>query len=418
VFLFRGRPDHYWCANAKESFAGRSFLGYLTGTQMKQLHASSLFLLATALALAGCGRDSVKVYNVETSDTPAVPAQSAGTGSMANMANMAGDIPIPDNSGLPKLKFDQPAGWKEKPASQLRVASFEVAENGKTADVSVIPLSGSAGGDAANVNRWRGQVGLQPLPEAELQKLAEKIEVAGQTADLFDFASESDDSPRIVALILHQGDTAWFFKMSGDAGLVAKQKDAFVSFLKSLEFQAPSAPANPMAMDMSQLPPSHPPVSGMVADSAAAAPAADAKPSWTIPAGWEEGQLAQFLTARYVIKGSGDASAAVNVSQLSGDGGGVTANLNRWRGQLGQKPVSDEEAAKLPTIEAGGVQAVLTDFNGTDARSGKPARLVAVVLPLNGQTWFYKLMGDESVVGAQKEAFIQFVQSAKYPAGQ
>ena len=385
---------------------------------MKHSRASSLLLLATALALAGCNRDGVKVYNVETNDTSAVPHQAAGSSPMANMANMAGDIPIPDNSGLPKLKYDQPLGWKEKPASQLRVASFEITENGKTADVSVIPLSGSAGGDAANVNRWRGQASLQPLPEVELQQLAEKIEVAGQAADLYDIASDSEDSPRILGIILHQGDTAWFFKMSGDANLVAEQKTAFISFLKSVEFQAPSTHANTTAVDLSQLPPSHPPIAGMVADSAPTTPEAEAKPTWTVPAGWEEGQLAQFLTARYVIKGEDDASAVINVSQLSGDGGGLTANINRWRGQLGQKPAADEDIAKLPTIEANGTLAVLTDFNGTDARSGKPARLVAVVLPLNGQTWFYKLMGDESVVGAQKEAFIKFVQSAKYPAGQ
>ena len=47
---------------------------------------------------------------------------------------------------------------------------------------------------------------------------------------------------------------------------------------------------------------------------------------------------------------------------------------------------------------------------------GKPARLIGVVLPLNGQTWFYKLMGDPDVVGRQKDAFIRFVQSAQYPA--
>lgn len=385
---------------------------------MKQSRASSLLLLAMALALAGCNRDSVKVYHVETNDTAALPAQAAGSSPMSSMANMAGDIPIPDNSGLPKMTFTLPAGWKEKALTQLRVASFEVVENGKTADVSVIPLSGAAGGDAANVNRWRGQVGLQPLPEEELGKLAEKVQVAGQVADLYDLASESDDSQRILALILHQGDTAWFFKMAGDADLVAKQKDAFIAFLKSLAFEGAFTPASPMVMDMSQLPPSHPPIAGAIENSNLPAPDGDAKPAWTIPAGWEEGQLAQFLTARYVIKGSGDASAAVNVSQLSGDGGGLTANINRWRGQLGLAPISDEETAKLPTIEANGVKAVLTDFNGTDARSGKPARLVAVVLPLSGQTWFYKLMGDETVVGAQKEAFIKFVQSAKYPAGQ
>jgi hypothetical protein len=40
------------------------------------------------------------------------------------------------------------------------------------------------------------------------------------------------------------------------------------------------------------------------------------------------------------------------------------------------------------------------------------------VLPLNGQTWFYKLMGDATLVAQQKDVLIQFIQSAKYPAGQ
>ena len=64
----------------------------------------------------------------------------------------------------------------------------------------------------------------------------------------------------------------------------------------------------------------------------------DRKPTWTVPSGWQEGQLAQFLVAKYVIAGA-DGTAAVNVSSLAGDGGGLLANVNRWRGQLGLPPV-------------------------------------------------------------------------------
>ena len=135
-----------------------------------------------------------------------------------------------------------------------------------------------------------------------------------------------------------------------------------------------------------------------------------------MPADWKAGELAQFLVARYVIQGSGDVSAAVNVSELEGAGGGLLPNLNRWRTQLGQPPISDDDAAKLPTIDASGAKAVLADFTGTDARSGKPARLIGLVLPLHGQTWFYKLMGDPALVGQQRDPLIKFVQSAQYPA--
>ena len=136
-------------------------------TEMKQIwlfqHTAASAHGPDALLPAGCGRDSVKVYKVDASDaagcrrTPPRPAAMPTT--------MPDGLPAPDNSGLPKLKYTLPDGWKEKALTQLRVASFEVSENGKTADVSVIPLGGMAGGDPANVNRWRGQVGQPPLDE-------------------------------------------------------------------------------------------------------------------------------------------------------------------------------------------------------------------------------------------------------------
>jgi hypothetical protein len=119
--------------------------------------------------------------------------------------------------------------------------------------------------------------------------------------------------------------------------------------------------------------------------------------------------------AKFII-GSGDATAAVNVSQLAGDGGGLLPNINRWRAQLGLTPTTEDEIAKLPTIDASGAKATLVEISGTDARAGKPASLVGLVLPLGGQTWFYKLMGDAIVVAQQKDALIKFVNSANYPA--
>ncbi|MGA2244774.1 MAG: hypothetical protein ABSH48_07245 [Verrucomicrobiota bacterium] len=370
------------------------------------LAAAALFCLT-----AGCGRDSVKVYKVDSSDSVVTtPPPVAATAPAAMPTTMPDGLPVPDNSGLPKLKYTLPAGWMEKPLTQLRVASFDISEGGKTADVSVIPLGGSAGGDAANVNRWRGQVGQSPLDEAGLKNSAEAAQVAGQPADLYDVAGSapgSGDDERILGAILHTDESTWYFKMMGDSALAEKNKPAFIAFLKSVEFEKPAAAAT---MDLSQLPASHPALPGM----GAAAPAD--KPTWTVPAGWKEGELMQFLVARYVIQGNGDASAAVNVSQLDGNGGGLLPNLNRWRSQLGQPAMSDDDLAKLPSIDASGTKAVLVDFTGTDARAGKAARLIGMVLPLNGQTWFYKLMGDPDVVGQQKDAFINFAQSAQYPA--
>ena len=191
------------------------------------------------LTVCGCKRKEITVYQAEPSDaTPAAPATPLPAVATAPMPlTMPAGLSAPDNSALPPLKYVLPAGWTEKPASQMRVASFGVSENGKTADISVIPLGGAAGGAAANVNRWRGQVSLPPLDEKEIGKLAEKISVGAEPADLYDLAGGSQ---RIIAVIFPRDETAWIFKMTGDATLVEAQKSAFISFLKTVQFGPPA----------------------------------------------------------------------------------------------------------------------------------------------------------------------------------
>ena len=388
-------------------------------TMMKFLARQNALPLAAALMAvisAGCGRDNVTVYHVATNDiAPSVPPPPAAAPAMpASMpATMPGGMVAGDTSGMPKIKYTLPDGWKEKPLTQFRVASFEVSENGKTADVSVIPLGGTAGGDAANINRWRGQVGQSPVEETDLKKLATPVEVASQPADLYDLSGTeagSGEPARILGAILHGDDTTWYFKMNGADALVEKQKPNFIAFLKSVAFDKSAAPATP---DVSQLPAGHPAIPGVTATTETGGTAD--LPAWTIPTDWKEGEAPQFVLVKFNIQGAGDATAAATVSQLNGDGGGLLANVNRWRSQLGQPPITEDDAAKLPTIDADGVPAAVADFAGTDARAGKPARVVGVVLPRNGRTWFYKLMGDPDLVSAQRDAFIRFVQSAKYP---
>ena len=363
------------------------------------------------IAAAGCGRDGVKVYHVDASDSATSTPPPA-----AMPMTMPAGLPTPDNSGLPTLKYKLPDGWKEKAPTQMRVASFEITDGSKQADVSVVPMGGMAGGNLANVNRWRGQVGLAAVEEAEVQKTVEKVVIDGQDSDLFDIAGTSPGSgeaQRIIASVLHRDDTAWFFKITGEANLVEQQKPSFINFLKSVSFGAPATTAAPV--EMSQLPPSHPPIGGNISSAPAAIAPAGNLPAWTVPADWQSGQLSQFLIAKYIITGANGAQAAVNVSSLAGDGGGLLPNVNRWRGQLGLAPATEADLANLPTVDASGGKATMIEFSGTDGRTGKPAQLIGLVLPLGGQTWFYKLMGDAEIVTQQKDALVKFVQSAKYP---
>jgi hypothetical protein len=295
----------------------------------------------------------------------------------------------------------------------MRAASFRVpGKDGKQADVSVIPLPGLAGSDLDNVNRWRGQVGLPGVSEAELATLAQPVEIAGQAAKLYEQAGTSPgagEKSRILAAITRRDGAAWFFKMTGEDSLVAEQKPAFIEFLKSVTFTAATAQA--------QLPPSHPPIEGggMMAPAGAPASSGQAKPNWEVPAGWKEIPGGQFLVAKFVLTGAPDAQASVNVSMSVGDGGGILANVNRWRNQLGLGPEAEADLAKeLQSLDLAGGKASQADISGKDARTGQKARLLAVVLPRSGETWFYKLMGDAQIVEREKEAFMKFVQTVKY----
>jgi hypothetical protein len=197
--------------------------------------------------------------------------------------------------------------------------------------------------------------------------------------------------------------------MAGDAGLVGQQKPAFVAFLKSLTFTAAAPPTG--------LPPGHPALDGggdMNAPMLPAGAAGPGKPAWTVPADWQEVPASQFLLVEYSIAEANGTKADVNVAELSGNGGGVLANVNRWRGQIGLNPVDESDLAKLTaSLDVTGGQATWVDLTGTDA-NGQPMRLVAAIVPMGDQTWFYKLMGDEKIVAREKDAFTKFVQTARY----
>ena len=112
-----------------------------------------------------------------------------------------------------------------------------------------------------------------------------------------------------------------------------------------------------------------------------------------------------MILSAYNIEGG---QADVTISKFPGDVGGMVANVQRWRGQLGLSPGSADEARKsVEMVEVGGKKdSYMVDLKGTNVRTGKPARMVAIGVPFQGDTWFFKLQGDEGVVEKEKEKFL------------
>src|SRR5215475_6053985 len=202
-------------------------------TQVKLNVLSCLVAGSLVSTFTGCGREDVRTYRVPKETTPQLAA--------ADLPSGHPDISAASSApARPAIAAKVPADWQEAPLGPMRVASYRLkGKDGKMADISVVPLAGAAGSDIDNVNRWRGQLGLAHVSEAEFAKLGEKVHVGGEEGKRYDMAGQnagSGEKNRMIAAIVRRPDGAWFFKMVGDDALVAEQKSAFVEYLKSFSF--------------------------------------------------------------------------------------------------------------------------------------------------------------------------------------
>jgi hypothetical protein len=131
------------------------------------------------------------------------------------------------------LRWTLPKGWTESVAGGMRYATLKAPGAGKL-DVSVVVLPGPAGGELANVNRWRGQIGLGPIDEAALAKARVAVKAKVGEVALYDFTSEGAARSRVVAGLLSVGGNTWFVKMVGDLDPVAAARRDFIRILESL----------------------------------------------------------------------------------------------------------------------------------------------------------------------------------------
>ncbi len=188
--------------------------------------ALRVVLACAALALGACERGSVRRYLVSKERTAA-----AGSTTPASVSR------APDDAAG-GLRWTLPAGWTEKQGGgDMRQATLTPPGAGKT-EVTVVRLAGPAGGELANVNRWRNQIGLPPLTEPQLASARNVLRTAAGDLAVYDFASQGEKKLRTIAGFTSVKDETWFLKLSGDAEAVASARPAFLELLGSLRLEA------------------------------------------------------------------------------------------------------------------------------------------------------------------------------------
>jgi hypothetical protein len=156
--------------------------------------------------------------------------------------------------------------------------------------------------------------------------------------------------------------------------------------------------ANPHAGMDTGMPPGHPKIEQAPLD-------------WTAPPGWEKQPDRGMRVVTYKSKDG----AECYVSLLAGAAGGVEGNITRWRGQMGQPPLSAEEIAALPKVKLLGTDAPMVEIHGQfTGMSGVPTPgqcLYGAIGAMGDQSLFIKMVGADASMAAEKSNFIAFCQS-------
>ena len=204
--------------------------GHLTWMQNQSSSAARLGAVACLLVLgSGYKREEPNWAPMSAGNAP----PSGRLASPAAGRQNAAVPPVAAPAGAEGLAWDLPRGWTETRASGMRFATLKPPVTGKI-DVSVVVLPGPAGGELANVNRWRGQIGLPPVDEPARAKMRQQVDAKAGAISLYDFATEGPTRQRMMVGLLWSGGRTWFVKMVGDEPAAEAARDDFVKLLTSL----------------------------------------------------------------------------------------------------------------------------------------------------------------------------------------
>ncbi len=323
------------------------------------------------MSVTSCSEEGVRTYRVAADETKV-------------------EAPVPEVAAASRpLRWQVPADWVRETPGQFQTALYRL---GPAAVVSVSMLSGDAGGMAANVNRWRKQLGLEPAEEIGGEAIA--LEDGGSPARWFELRGEREGI--LAAIIPLEGET-WFFKLNAPTLELETKRSGFMTFLKSI--QIGSNAAQP--------------------DGGGATGSGGLRINLDVPAGWEKNEGGAMRVASFRIPGTdGGVDGDVSVIPVPGDAGTTLEHVNRWRAQLRLPALQSENDPALGrTLDGLSGPLVVTHMVSEQALFGgnRKGAISTAILRVGEVTWFFKMAGDADGVGRNRDTFETFVRSAVIP---
>jgi hypothetical protein len=145
---------------------------------------------------------------------------------------------------------------------------------------------------------------------------------------------------RLLGAIIPRGEQTWFFKVIGRADDLDSEIETFRAFVRSVRF----------------------------------AEGQSTEPTWKLPEGWRQDPPSgmRFATLQF---GPEEKSLELTVIALptaqDNESAYILSNINRWRGQLGLPPISQQQSLKqTESIEMDGATATIVSIAGHSKEGG------------------------------------------------
>ncbi len=207
---------------------------------------------------------------------------------------------------------------------------------------------------------------------------------------------KSIEKARFLGLVAELPRTSVFLRMVGPAEDVEAERERFFTLAASValstrEEAAPDEPPEPRA------------------------PRTLSKElSWTTPKGWvEKPSSSSMRLVTLAPEGAKDTQALVTIlstDALSTAAGGIRANVNRWRAEVGQGPLTEAEVAALPHGTVLGARATYVTVEPA-AAGGR--MVLGAIIGQADRSIFVKMTGPADEVRPEADRFRAFVESLR-----
>jgi len=265
--------------------------------------------------------------------------------------------------------------WQFPPGSTVskqedgfgRVATIQLGDDFANLQIAVARFTNTDDWQKAaltNINRWRGQLQLEPVSIETLDNAVKKIPYAGDEAYLIDETGSAGARPSMLP--------------------------------PAATKQPASGPSEPKSAE----PPPKSEAAKLI--------------EYTAPESWKSKEGSSLRVATFTVT-QGEQAAEVAITQFPkvAQMTDPLANVNRWRGELSLPAAKEAELPEQTSeLKIGDQPATL--FFATGTQRGEPTSTLAAMIVRENRVWFVKMQGAATLVSKERPQFEEFVKSLKF----